>query len=68
MQLVKFRKENAKVVSIESAMVKKILLKWFNLKFKRQFDKIGLIAKMRYETKNKIDWKKKKNVLFVSFQ
>ena len=59
MQLVKFRKENAKVVSIESAMVKKILLKWFNLKFKRQFDKIGLIAKMRYETKNKIDWKKK---------
>ena len=56
---MKFRKENAKVVSIESAMVKKILLKWFNLKFKRQFDKIGLIAKMRYETKNKIDWKKK---------
>ena len=44
--------------SIESVMVKKTLLIWFNLKFKRQFDKIDLIAKMRYETKNKIDWKK----------
>ena len=54
--------------SIESAMVKKTLLKWFNLKFKRQFDKIDPIAKIRYEAKNKIDWKKKINVLFVSFQ
>ena len=49
--------------SIESAMVKKILLKYFNLKFKRQFGKIDPIAKIRYEAKNKIDWKKNKCVL-----
>ena len=32
--------------SIESVMIKKTLLKWFNLKFKRQFDKINPIEKM----------------------
>ena len=41
--------------SIESAMIKKTLLKWFNLKFKRQFDKIDPIEKMQFESKNKID-------------
>ena len=41
--------------SIESAMIKKTLLKWFNLKFKQQFDKIDPIEKMRFELRNKID-------------
>ena len=40
---------------IESAMIKKTLLKWFNLKFKQQFDKIDPIEKMRFELRNKID-------------
>ena len=43
--------------SIESALVKKTLLKWFNQKFKRQFDKINPIKKLRYEIKNPIYWK-----------
>ena len=41
--------------SIESAMIKKTLLKWFNLKFKQQLNKINPIEKMQFESKNKID-------------
>ena len=39
-----------KMFSIESAVVKRTLLKWFNQKFKRQFEKINSIAKLRYES------------------
>ena len=46
--------------SIESALVKKTLLKWFNQKFKRQFNKINYIRKLRYESKNPINWKEDK--------
>ena len=35
--------------SIESALVKKTLLKWFNLKFKRVFDKMKPHEKQRFE-------------------
>ena len=49
--------------SIESALVKKTLLKWFNQKFKRQFDKINPIKKLRYEGENPINWKKDKCVI-----
>ena len=49
--------------SIESAMVKKTLLKWFNQKFKRQFDKINPIKKLRYESKHPINWKEDKCVI-----
>ena len=34
------------MLSIESALVKKTLLKWFNQKFKRQFDKMNPIKKL----------------------
>ena len=44
-----------KMFSIESALVKKTLLKWFNQKVKRQFDKLNPIRKLRYETQNPID-------------
>ena len=33
--------------AIESALVKKTLLRWFNQKFKRHFDKINPIQKLR---------------------
>ena len=49
-----------KMFSIESALVERILLKWFNQKFKRQFEKINPVAKLRYESQNPIDWKKGK--------
>ena len=49
--------------SIESALVKKTLLKWFNQKSKRQFDKINSIKKLRYESENPINWKKDKCVI-----
>ena len=55
----KFKNSVGKMFSIESALVKKTLLKWFNQKVKRQFDKINPISKLRYESQNPIDWKKK---------
>ena len=63
--VVKRRCKNSigQMFSIESALVKKALLKWFNQKFKRQLDKINLIQKLRYETKNPINLKKDKCVL-----
>ena len=50
--------------SNESALVTKTLLKWFNRKFKRQFDKINPIKKLKYESKNLINWKKDKCVTY----
>ena len=52
-----------KMFSIQSALVKKTLLNWFNLKIKRSFDKINPIAKLRYESHNCINWKKEKCVI-----
>ena len=52
------------IFSIESALVKKTLLKWFNRKSKRQFDKINPIKKLKYESKNLINWKKDKCVIY----
>ena len=43
---------------IESALVKKTLLKWFNKKFKRQFDKINPKKQLTYESQNQINWQK----------
>ena len=48
---------------IESELVKKTLLKWFNQKFKRQFDKINPVEKLRYEAKKPINWEKDKCVI-----
>ena len=38
-----------KMFSIESALIKKTLLKRFNQKIRRGFNKINPIAKLRYE-------------------
>ena len=50
------------MLSIESALVKKTILKWFNAKFKRQFNKINPSRKLKYERQNSINWKKDKCV------
>ena len=49
--------------SVESALVKKTLLKWFNAKFKRTFNEINPIKKIRFEAANKINWQKDKCVI-----
>ena len=56
-EVVKRRCKNSigQMFSIESALVKKTLLRWFNQKFKRQFDKINPIQKLRHESKNPIN-------------
>ena len=53
------KKSIGQMFSIECALVKKTLLKWFNQKFKRQFDKINPVKKLRYESENPINWKKR---------
>ena len=42
---------------IESALVKKTLLKWFNKKFPPQFKLISPIQKIRYKKQNLVNWK-----------
>ena len=60
-EVVKRKCKNSvgKMFSIESALVKKTLSKWFNQKVKQKFTRINPIAKLRYESHNQIDWKKK---------
>ena len=42
---------------IESALVKKTLLRWFNTKYKQQFVKMAPFTKIRFEKENSINWK-----------
>ena len=49
--------------SMESALVKKTLLNWFNQKFKRQLHKINPIQRLRYESQNPINWETDKCVI-----
>ena len=49
--------------SIESAMVKKYLLKWFNIKRRGIFEKINPVDKLRFERLHPINWKKDKCVI-----
>ena len=60
-EVVKRKCKNSvgKMFSIESALVKKTLSKWFNKKVKQKFTRISPIAKLRYESHNQIDWTKK---------
>ena len=48
----RYKNSIGKIFSIESALVKKTLLRWFNQKFKRQFNKNNPIQRLRYESKN----------------
>ena len=56
-EVVKRKCKNSvgKMFSIESALVKKTLSKWFNQKVKRKFTRINPIVKLRYESHNQID-------------
>ena len=54
------RNSLGQMFSVERALVKKTLLKWFNVKFKQTFATIKPIAKLRFESENKIDWQKDK--------
>ena len=64
-EVVKRRCKNSigQMFSTESALVKETLLRWFNQKFKRQFNKINPIQKLRYESKNLINWEIDKCVI-----
>ena len=53
----------ARMFSVESALVKKTLLKWFNAKFKRRVTILNPIQKMKYKSKNKVDWQKSECVI-----
>ena len=53
----------AQMFTIATAFVKKILMEWFNKKFKSQYLEIDIIIKNQYERKNPIDWKNDKCVI-----
>ena len=64
-EVTKRRCKNSKeqIFSIESTLVRKTLLKWFNQKFERQFHKINPIKNLKYESENPINWKKDKCII-----
>ena len=43
--------------------LRNLSLKWFNAKFKRQFDKINPIQKLKFISQNPINWKRDKYVI-----
>ena len=53
----------ARLFSVESGLLKKTLLKWFNSKFKRRFTVLNPIKKMKYEMQNKVDWQKSESFI-----
>ena len=57
------KKSIGQIFYIESALVKKTLLKWFNQKFKQQFGKIDPMKKLTYESQYQINWQKDKCVI-----
>ena len=48
---------------IKSALVKKILLDWFNKKYRMRYLEINAFVKMQYERNNPASWKNDKSVL-----
>ena len=49
--------------TIESALVKKTLLEWFNKKIKSQHLELDFLIKNQYDRKNPIDWNNDKCVI-----
>ena len=48
---------------IESALVKKTLLRWFNTKYKQQIIKMNPLAKIWFGKENPVNWKTQKCVI-----
>ena len=48
---------------IETALVKKTLLAWFNKKYKSKFVELSSLSKMIYEKKNLMSWRSEKCVI-----
>ena len=59
----KYKNSVGQMLSIESAMVKKTLLEWFNIKIRRRFEKVNPVDKSRFERLHPIYWKKDKCVI-----
>ena len=57
----KYKNSVGQMFSIESAMVKKTLLKWLNIKIR--FEKINPVDKLGFERLHSINWKKYKCVI-----
>ena len=51
----KCKKSMGKMFCIESALVKKTILKWFNKKIKQTFAELSPIKKLRYEKQNPVN-------------
>ena len=51
------------IFCIETVLVKKTLLAWFNKKYKSQFVELSSFSKMIYEEKNPINWRSDKCII-----
>ena len=60
---IKCKNSLGELFSVEVALLKKTLLKWFNSKFKQRFTVLNPIEKMKYEMQNKVDWQKSECVI-----
>ena len=56
----KYKNSMGEMFSVEIALLKKTLLKWFNAKYKRNFLVANPVEKLRYETKHKVNMQKSK--------
>ena len=59
----KCKNSMGKMFCIESALVKKAILKWFNKKLKQQFIELSPTKKIKYEKHNPVNWKTDKCVI-----
>ena len=55
-----YKNSLGEMFSVEVALIKKTLLKWFNLKFKKGFSAVNPIEKMKFEMDHKVDMQKSK--------
>ena len=55
-----YKNSLGEMFSVEVALIKKTLLKWFNLKYKKSFSFVNPIEKIMFETNHKVDMQKSK--------
>ena len=52
----KYKNALGQMFTIETALIKKTLVEWFNKKLKSQHLELDLLEKDQYERKHPIDW------------
>ena len=59
----KYKNALGQMFSVKKALIKSVLLEWFNKKIKSQHLELDLLIKNKYERKNPINWEEDKCVI-----